>query len=233
MKKDGKVQATVQAIEPVSGLWKNYAVSLRVLNKIYGGIPKNPELIEGFLRGKGVPPTVALEMAPKIAADMDPAGAEAARTAEAMWTGFKSDDKGIFIETRQIKAMLKEAAGESEMWKDIRGLKSRLGGAMFPKGEGGPDSARIYLYSDGKPLTQPDGFEDTVGHVTGPMGPRSILKRKDYAEGVEIKFTLKVGGKTVTEPVLRDLFEFASELGIGADRSQENGKFAVVEFKPL
>jgi len=230
MKKGEAKQAMEPAPEPASDMWTEYSVSLKILNRIYGGIPKNPELIEGFLKGKGVPAMAVAELAPKIAASIDPEEAEAARTAEAMWTGFKSDDRGIYIETRQIKAMLKEASGESEMWRDIRGLKSRLGGAVFPKAEGGSDFSRIYLYRDGKPLGKPDAFEDTVGHVSGPAGPRSILKRKDYAENVVMSFKLKVGSRTVTEEVLRNLFEFGSELGLGADRSQENGKFEVMEF---
>lgn len=216
-------------------LWKYYKVSLHILDRIFGGLPKNPELIEGFLKGKGVSEEIAKEIAPRIAEEV---GAEV-EAEEKMWTTFKRDEHGIYIETRQIKAMLKEAVGETEMWKvkGLTGLKSRVGGAVFPKGEGGTDMTRIYFYRVGnngpEKVKEPDGFEETVGHISGPQGKRSILKRKDYVEEVQIHFDLKVGNKRITDKVLLSLFEFGQELGLGADRSMEHGKFQVLKFEPM
>lgn len=207
-------------------LWKLYDVELSILDRIYGGLPKDPSLIEGFLKGKGVDPQSASEMKERLVDEID-----VDEEAEGMWTGFKRDETGPYIETRQIKAMLKEAVGESELWKDIRGLKSRVGGAVFPKGQGGPDLSRLYLYRDNGPVTEPDGFDETVGHVSGPQGKRAILKRKDYVLAPTVRFTLKVGGKTVKKSTLEYLFGFAEELGLGADRSMEHGKFKVTKFE--
>ena len=231
-------------------LWKVYTVKLQVLDKLYGGLPKDPNLIEGFLKGKGLSPAEAEARAKVIAPEIDQSIPEdEGQKAEGMWAGFKKDDKGLYIETRQIKAMLKESCGESEMWKDKRkGFMSRLAGTVFPKGEGGVDLSRIYLYRDGKaltrpdgfeepicdvgtPISQPDGFEETVGHIKGPQGPRSILKRADYVISPVIHFDLKVGGKAVSEKDLKYLFEFGQEVGLGAGRSQEKGKFQMLELK--
>lgn len=210
-------------------IWSNYVVRLEVLDRIYGGLPKNPELIEGFLKGKGVPDEAAKEMAPKIAAEI---AAENVETEERMWTTFKRDAVGLYIETRQIKALLKEAVGETEMWKQqgLAGLKSRVGGAVFPKGQGGADQTRLYLFRNGTAVKDPDGFDETVGHVSGPQGKRSILKRKDYVLKPTIEFTLRVANPRVKGEILRTLFEVGEELGLGADRSQEHGKFKVLEF---
>lgn len=213
-------------------LWEEYEVELRVLDKLYGGLPKNPELIEGFLKGKGVPEEAAKEMAPKIAAEI---AAENQETEERMWTTFKRDEKGIYIETRQIKALLKEAVGETEMWKQqgLAGLKSRVGGAVFPKGEGGADLTRLYLYRDGKAVKEPDGFDETVGHVSGPQGKRAILKRKDFVLTPTVRFTLRVANPRVKKDILAALFEVGEEIGLGADRSQEHGKFKMLKFEKV
>jgi hypothetical protein len=209
-------------------LWREYNCELEILDRIYGGLPKSPEILEGFVKGKNLPPDMLERLKEEMGTDK-----AIEEDIEGSWTGFKSDDTGIYIETRQIKAMLKEAVGESELWKDIRGLKSRVAGAVFPKGQGGTDLSHIYLNRDNGPITEPDGWEETVGHVTGPQGRRSILKRKDYVEKPTIKFTMKVGGKTVKKSVLEYLLGFGEELGLGADRSMEHGKFKVTKFEQI
>ncbi len=220
-------------------LWKRYRVKLRVLSRLYGGLPKNPELIQGFLKGKGIPEDdEGKKLAAKIKEEVGTPQDELEAAEERMWTTFKIDETGLYIETRQIKAMLKEAVGESEMYKvkGLSGLKSRMGGAVFPKGEGGLDRTRLYLYRDEqcqKPIDLPDGYEDTVGHVSGPQGRRSILKRKDYVESPWISFYLKVANKRVSRTVLENLFELGEEIGLGADRSQEHGKFQMITFAEI
>lgn len=221
-------------------IWTYYEVVLEFLNKVYGGLPKDPKLIAGFLKGRGVSESDAKDLGGKILKEMNPEAMEKLdiEKVEAMWTGFKQDEVGPYIETRQIKAMLKEACGESEMWREVRGLKSRLGGALFPKGDGGPDLTRIYFVTydkEGEPSTVKEvgGYDESVGHVKTMQGPRSILKRKDYIYQPRILFTLKVGGRTIKEKHLRDLFEFSSEGGLGADRSTEAGKFKVIKLEQV
>lgn len=220
-------------------LWKIYEVELRVLRRLYGGLPKNPDIIQGFLKGKGVPEDdESKRLAEKIKKEVGTTEEELEEAEERMWTTFKRDERGLFIETRQIKAMLKEAVGETEMYKQpgLMGLKSRVGGSVFPKGQGGEDLTRLYLYRGSemdKIVHKPDGFEETVGHVRGPQGPRSILKRKDYVTAPWIMFELKVANKRVKKKVLDDLFEVGEEIGLGADRSQEHGKFKLVKFEEI
>lgn len=218
-----------------SSIWTKYEVEIKSRDKIFGGIPKATELLEGWLKGQGLTPPEAKQVATKTKDEVhEPIEPEdISEDIEKSWTTFKSDDTGLYIETRQIKAMLKEACGASKIWTKHKGLKSRIGDALFPKGGGGPDRTRIYLKREGEVITEPDGHEETVGHVSGPRGKMSILKRKDYVEQTTIGFELWIGNSILTHKVLSFLFEFGQELGLGADRSMEHGKFDTIKLDKI
>ena len=212
--------------------WRYYKVRLRILNRLYGGLPGNPDLIAGFLQGKGKSPEDIAKLAPQIAAELPKQSED--RSEEGILTVFKRDAENTpFIETRQIKAMMKESVSASQMWRraTLFGLRSRIGDNIFPKGEGGDDLTQIYLYREGKKLTQPDGKQPSVGHVRTAMGEKSILKVSEYVEKAEIQFDLKVMGDMVTPVVLTEILAYGEELGLGANRSTEAGKFKVLEIK--
>lgn len=214
--------------------WREYECELEILDKIYGGIPKSSEMLEGFIKGKKLPEDMKEKLEEEMGLDKS-----IEEDVDAFWTGFKQDDTGLYIETRQVKAMLKEAIGEAGLTDPghpmaFRGIKSRVAGAVFPKGQGGSDSSRLYLYTNGGPATEPDGHDESIGHIfIMGKGKVGILKRKDYVLSPTIKFTLKVGNPKIKEKMLVYLLEFAQELGLGADRSMEHGKFKVTKFKAI
>jgi hypothetical protein len=85
-----------------------YFVQIQLQN-IAGGIPKDPEIYKKFVEAKCKEKTEAdrtrlkeahLEQLPEIVNE----------EAQAGWTGFLSDERGLYIEGRQVKAMFKEAA---------------------------------------------------------------------------------------------------------------------------
>jgi CRISPR/Cas system CSM-associated protein Csm4 (group 5 of RAMP superfamily) len=144
---------------------------------------------------------------------------------ETAWNGFKSDDKGIYIEGRQVKAMLKESANIVKSKVDMTALKARISERVFVVED------RIHLGTD-----TPSGVHDSVVHAMTAQGPISALKKSDYVNTPTISFTLKVldeplvtktkKNKITPSAYLPLLLNVAAEQGLGADRSQGYGKFS-------
>ena len=147
-------------------------------------------------------------------------------TEKATWVGFKHDEAGLYIEGRQVKAMLKEAASVLRVRFDIAAFKSKVAERLYVTDQ------RIHLG-----VSEPTGSDERPIHVQTPQGPRSALKRSDYVDNAQLKFTIKAlddpmktireKNKVLPSAYVPALLEYASENGLGADRSQENGKFSV------
>ena len=197
-------------------MWQHYTVTLQFRDRIVGGIPKSKEMIEGWLTARDKP-----ELIDQTVQEM---GNQLNETIETMWTGFKSDDEGLYIEGRQIKAMFKEAANIIRRAIGFDGfMRARVAEKVFIT----PD--RVHLG-----VKEPTGWEEKPIHVMTRQGPRNALKRYDYVDQPRITFRIRVlDDGTITEEHLRALLDYAQEGGLGADRGQGMGKFDVVEFKEI
>lgn len=228
-----------------STLWTRYRTQIQFRDKIMGGIPRDPKLIEAWLRTKAgldegelrislirtltemgvdVNPTMSLE-------DMERASEKVAGLKET--TGFKRDEEhGLYIESRQIKAGMREAvnilhAGDKEWAKHVnnptrKGAKSFFNEHVFVN----PD--KIYL---GR--TDPDGIDMVVGHVTGPQGPRSTLGYHEYVKEPLIEFHVMVARDLIPTEWWPDLWEFMQENAFGALRSQGHGRNDVMMWEEV
>jgi len=195
-------------------MWRHYEVTLQFRDKIVGGIPKSKEMIEGWLQSRN--------MGDLVDQTIKEMGDQLDEIIDTMWTGFKADERGLYIETRQIKAMFKEAANIIRHAIKFQGfMRARIAEKVFIY----PD--RVYLG-----VTEPTGWEEKPIHVMTRQGPRDALKRYDYVERPMITFNLKVlDDDTFNDEHLEAILEYAQEGGLGADRAQGMGKFDVVEFK--
>lgn len=209
-------------------IWEKYSVTIKFKDKVLGGIPKNPELIKDWLKGRGVPEEAAEEMKDEIAKEVK-AGDEASKS----WTGFKEDKTGPHLEERQVKACLKECASTLRLTA-MPGFRDQVNHGVFIKPE------ILYFIRDGQPVATPDGNLERPIHVMGPKGPRSALSRQDYIEGATIDFEIWVAkavdkkrGEVLPKKRLKEMLTLGQELGLGASRSQGYGKFDVVAFKPI
>jgi hypothetical protein len=140
------------------------------------------------------------------------------------WTGFKTREGMLVLESRCVKAMIKECANILKGPKilDVKNFKSKIAERVFV------EPSEIVL---GK---EPSGWDKRVVHVMTAMGPRSSIKLYDYFAEPEIEFRLKVlKDALVTEDHLRTILEYAQENGIGADRSQGFGQFDLLEMTKL
>lgn len=188
-------------------MWKHYEVTIQFRDKVVGGIPKSKEMIEGWLKSRHME-----DMVDQTVAQM---GDQLDNAIDTMWTGFKKDENGLYIESRQIKAGLKEAANVIRGAIGYKGyMRARVAEKVFVQ------PSRIYLGVD-----EPSGWEEKPIHIMTRQGPRDALKRYDYVERPRITFQLKVlDDGDITEQYLHDMLEWLEEGGYGADRAQGMGK---------
>lgn len=239
--------------EPVSvfdsdGLWNEWEITLRFRDKLMGGIPKDPKVIEGWILSQaGVKKKwevtqmlrrTLMELDPELVLATDAPletllELSSAMAANKNTVGFKRDEFGLYLEERKVKAMLKEVTNilfAGDKWgKTRKGPKNYLAERVFV------DPAKLRFDRD-----EPDGIELIIGRVNGPQGPRSVLAYHEYVERVEVQFHMKAVNGSMTKPdknadedPWREMWVLAQENGLGALRSQGHGKFDVVQFDKL
>ncbi len=222
-----------------SRLWTRYRGQLQFRDKVMGGTPMNPQVIEGWLRSKtGV--TAEEEVQSMMQRTMVELGTwrpdmtqeeldEAARQVAALkeTTGFKIDPEGgLYIEQRQLKAALKESTNilyAGEKWGATKkGPKQFL-------------TERVFVSPDHLSLgrMEPDGVELVIGHIVGPQGPRSTLGYHQYVLRPIIDFDVLVARDSIQEEWWIDLWTHMEENGLGALRSQGYGKFDLLSWEKV
>ena len=206
-------------------LYGKWTVEIQTRDKLCGGTPRTPEMIEGWVKAKtGYSDEQAKELAAEAIEDIQ------GQLTDASWNGFRADERGLYIETRQVKAMLRECFTVQRLFVKRRGSKQIYQHGLEIKGAEHP--RRIYLDRG-----EPDGCDESPIHVMTPQGPRSALKRVDYVKGALLSFelwrykTIPQETRHIGEEALVAALTLAQENGLGADRSQGQGKFDVVGFE--
>lgn len=231
-------------------------VTVQFTSRIYGGIPLRPDVIEAWIRkGTGIGQKEELaavmrrtliETDPELADARDADGkplsaydlmklASEKMAASQSSVGFKRDQDGLYIESRQIKAGLREATNilyAGERWGATKkGPKSWLAERVFV----GPEKIHLTvptLDGDYRPAQEPTNLDLFVGHVTGPQGPRSTLTYYQYVEQPRISFVVATVQDSVIIKEWPHLWSHLENLGFGALRSQDQGRFEVTEWEP-
>lgn len=232
-----------------SNVFSRYAVRLEFRDRIMGGVPKDPKVIQGWLKARaGIEEERELaQMAARTltenGADLPVTGSQIAEmdaaeiydlmdsvsdeyAASKNTNGFKMDDEGLYLEDRQVKAMLKESTNilfAGERWgRTKKGPKSFVAERVFIRPQ------RLHLDRD-----EPDGVELVVGHVSDAGGKRSTLTYHEYAERPALEFEVEVVRDELTQDQWMDLWTHAQENGLGALRSQSYGKFDIEKWQKL
>ena len=227
-----------QLRESLNDKWR---VTLRFNARLIGGIPA-VNLANGEAGAEKSHDIMAVWLRKALADKMTDAEIEALAdktfdeaykdSEEESSTTFKADEAGLYIEGRQVKAMMKEAGGRLGMGKSVKGerpsLRQDLHEALHV------DEDAIHLMRAGLPITQPDDCDAKPIHVMTALGPRTSIKRTAYVEQPEITFTVRVLQNVgVKEEHLMRILAFGQDLGLGADRSQGHGKFTVIGFERI
>lgn len=217
-------------------LYTRYRVAIETRERMDGGTPKDPKLIEAWVRGRtGHDDELTQKQIEEHLPDL-PAAAD--EVAGGMWCGFKvhspveGEDPRKYVETRQVKAMLRECATVLGITKKKRGSRQVIQHGFEVKGAG--LGSRIYLNPKN------EGTSEGAIHVMTPQGPRSALKRNDFVgEGTTLEFEVWVlktapqETRHIGESELLEMLALAQENGLGANRSQGCGKFDVTKFEKI
>jgi hypothetical protein len=231
--------ATGGVLDTASTLFAVYTARIVFRDKVLGGVPKDPRLIEGWLRARaGIEDPQDLRRAVvRTLAELGDDGngdaldsqrirkLELAATRK-LTTGFKVGDEGLYLEARQVKALLKECTNilfGGERWGPTRkGPKSYLAERVFVSPE------QLWLG-----CIEPAGLELIVGHLNGPSGPQSTLGYHEYVVQATVSFSVKVVRDAISADQWADVWVLAQEIGLGAVRSQGYGRFQLVNWERM
>lgn len=217
-------------------LYDRWNVTIALREKLRGGKPKNDDLLADHIRRTtghdDILTQKQIEEAQSKLPELDGLKDIEEEKVEKSSTGFLSDERGLYINTYQVKAMFRQSASMLGVYVKKRGSKQVCAEGAEIKGV--EHESRIYL---GK--TEPDGTDESVVHAMTPKGKISGIKRSDYVEGVTLRFQVWVlktapqESRHIGEEDIVRILTFAQENGVGADRSQGFGKFNVVAFEKV
>lgn len=196
-------------------VWEKYFCRIEIRDRLLGGIPKTEDQLKGWIETKH------LEHKEEEIREQ----ANLVEEEEKHWCGFRQNAEGLFIRGAMIKQTIKNCASDLRLF-NVQGKKGLMGilhRTMFVK------PTEIML---GK--KEPDGQYDHQGTVKGRQGPRSILSRFDYVEGVGFDCEIwLIETCPLTQDDLLKCLAVAQESGLGPLRPHDFGKFDVVEFKKI
>jgi len=205
-------------------LYDVYNCTIKFTDRLCGGVPQNKDLIETWVKARtGYDDELTQAQTKEAVNDL------VDDVMEKSWVGFFSDERGLWLHSRNVKAAFKQGASMLRLTKTKAGSKQIFNEGMEIKSATGDHK----LYFARK---KPDGTEEKPIHVMTAQGPRTALKRFDYVNGVILKFEIWVlktapqESRHIGEEDLVKVLTFMQENGIGADRSQGEGKFEVIEF---
>ncbi len=196
-----------------------------LMDDIVGGIPSSGKIMEGWLKSKieakddEIKKLLAKTMIERGTTDIDDS-AEAAALASV--NGFKRDENGLYVESRQAKAMVKEAANiawpKRQDWGPSRkGTRSYFAEHVFIN----PD--RIYL---GR--MEADTIEERTVHTWRG----NAISLEEICTDVELEMEF-ISDHEIAEKDWATIMVTAERNGLGAVRSQGHGTFSVIEWEKL
>ena len=201
-----------------------------VVGRIAGGTPTDPKVAEGWLRTKLAVDKDDLirDMVAEVMADRGVTKEEATQIVDTNkhLNGFKRDENGLYIEGRQIKAALKEAASVAVN-----------AGKLNPKGWGTTNKGlinwfpeHVFVQEDRIPLgvTEPSGVAQRFVHTWRGSG----IQYEEYVDDAKLAFTVATDHK-FTDEQWALLWLTGEQQGVGASRSQGYGRYEVVRWEPL
>lgn len=195
---------------------------------IAGGTPTDPKVAEGWLRTKlGIDKDELIRE--QIAQVMVERGVTADEATAIVDTnkhlnGFKRDEQGLYIEGRQLKAALKEAASvavaagklNGRGWgKTNKGLLSYLAEHVFVVEE------RLHLG-----VTEPTGVAQRFVHTFRGSG----IQYEEYVEDAKLSFTV-IADHDFTDKEWATIWLTGEQQGVGASRSQGYGRYEVTRWE--
>lgn len=207
----------------------HYQGSLHI-GRICGGIPTDPHVAEGWLRTKLGTSSDELIRA-QVAETMIERGVSAEEATTIVDTtrhlnGFKRDDQGLYVEGRQLKAAIKEAASVAAAAGKLP-LKSW---GKTNKGLLGFVAEHVCVIEDRLHLgvTEPSGVAQRFVHTFRGTG----IQYEEYVDDAKISFTVLTDHE-FTEEQWAMIWLTGEQQGVGATRSQGYGRYTVTSWEKV
>lgn len=192
---------------------------IELTSPMLGTVPKDPEVYKSYIADK------AKEAHPDRAGEIDEEVEGVEKIEEKGWTGFHSDENGLFIYDYMIRGFIKSAIEtlmENGAIKKIVAYKKWIDRLVFV----GP--RKIYF---GK--SEPDHVIERPLRAMTAQGPRVSLARSDAINvGQQIKFEITVlaNNKGIDMDIIGMALSYGQYVGLGQWRGSGGyGQFVVVE----
>lgn len=240
--------------EDFGKVYTRYRVHIQFLDKVVGGTPRDPNILRKWLVRRLASNDAALQLVlndtlREAGIELSPTATEdeIAKAAKAMefaqTTGFKFDDRGLYLEARTLKAALKEGIsigftgerlGKREGYSG-KAAKGFFNERVFVVGDTEGKCHLLAPYEDGNLhyIVEPDGIERFIGHVDTPQGPRSAISLFEYVTQPQVMVYIDVFKDAIPAEVWETVWRSVEENGWGSKRSQSFGRLKVLSFEPI
>lgn len=194
------------------------------VGEIAGGIPTDARKAEGWLRSKIEAKDDTIRS--MVAETMVERGVDADEATELVvkannLNGFKRDESGLYIEGRQLKAAIKEAAcvrWPNERWGPTRkGTKSFFAEHVFVEED------RLHLG-----VNEPTRINQRFVHTFRGSG----IQYEEIVEDAKVAFTVETD-EAFKAAQWAELWLTGERQGIGASRSLGFGRYSVVQWDKI
>lgn len=189
---------------------KTIKLKITLTEPMLGTVPMDKEIYATYIATKkekaGEPALASEELSDEVDSILENKG----------WTGFHSDDKGLFIYDYMLRGFLKYAGNLMKKEIGVKQLADKISKYVFvfPR--------KIYLGKD-----KPDSVLERPLRAMTMQGPRVTLARSDTVnEGTSFDCEIKFIEGEVTEKILLQLLEYGQLQGLGQFRSGSYGRFA-------
>jgi len=224
-------------VAKTEGSFARYHVEIQVLDKIIGGIPKDPDTIKGWLKSRlELGDRELIELANETAEAMQAESGDRPSAEELLegvarefegGNGFKRVDGVLVYEGRCMKSALKEACNVAYPGTSWPGKP-----AGIRKGLLRYFAERVFVDDQAISLgvSEPSGTEQRIKHIMTPQGPRSAINVVDFVDKPRLSFTVSVLDDFLPAEAWFKMWECAQHIGIGADRARSDGKFELLRW---
>jgi len=213
--------------------WIDYRLAITV-DRLVAGVPAKEKMLDIWLETRAARMKAPAEMPAELASvPLTPSAAREEHSATAAKRDGAEGHEVVFYrlpdgtpcyEGRCLKGALKEAANILKDAVRVKAFRSKV-------------AERVFVLEKVVPITVPIQVDDRPLTVMTMQGPRTSIKRFEYADSVPLSFTIRVlddgVNKVGTEEQLREMLEYMRFNGIGSDRSQGSGTFTIDSFGPV
>lgn len=200
-----------------------------VVDRILGGVPSDANVAESWLRTKiADKDDIIRKMVAETMLERGVTAEEATAIVDANrhLNGFKRDDKGLYIEGRQLKAAVKEAAnaaaGSGKLKMKGWGTTNKWILAFVAEHIFIPEN-HVHLG-----VKEPTGIVQRFVHTHRGNG----IQYEEYVDDAELHFTV-ISDNDFSKEEWSMIWLTGEQQGIGASRSQGYGRYKITQWDPI